>query len=206
MQLKLRVSAGPTRENQTTLCVNDEAAPLLLRAPHWEGRVLVRVRDFRGVAPPGRPVLPWSPYFDGNSDQYSIQVQGRFLGGGLTADDVIFGNDFDRPLRLPPFSSVGLAVAKTIDPGLQAALFCDKPWAFSPFFVSVNTLNVVKRRREAARFFPFPPSLFFFSPPSPPRPPFRANARARPPPPGGLKSVSDTAPVTFLPNRRTGKA
>ena len=39
---------------------------------------------------------------------WSIQVTGRFLVDGLTSDDVLFGNTFDRPLKLPWGSGAAL--------------------------------------------------------------------------------------------------
>ncbi|KAG8808876.1 hypothetical protein FRC17_003730 [Serendipita sp. 399] len=63
---------------------------------------------------------------------WSIQVRGRFLVDGLTMDDVLFGNTFDRPLRLPWGSGAALKFMSYIDPTLEHALNSERPWALSP--------------------------------------------------------------------------
>ena len=47
---------------------------------------------------------------------WSIQVRGRYLVHGLTMDDVLFGNTFDRPLKLPWGSGAALKFMKYIPP------------------------------------------------------------------------------------------
>lgn len=161
MVLKLKVTAGPDIDHQTTLYVNDEEHPLDVTSKYFDGRILVRVRDFKGLTPhKSKKPIPTTPYFEGNKDQFSIQIQGRFKSNFAddddedsgdkywTAEDIVFGNEFERPLRLPPFSSIALAVAKRIDPGLNSDLFSDKPWAFSPFFVTMNVMDVVRGRKR----------------------------------------------------------
>lgn len=91
--LKLQVTVGPSYDPSThsIIPVNDDANPLFIDTPHFTGRICVRVKDFKGIVPPETTRIPSSPYFEGNKDQYSIQVQGRFKGKTWTVDDIIFG-------------------------------------------------------------------------------------------------------------------
>ncbi|KAG8758713.1 hypothetical protein FRC14_007557 [Serendipita sp. 396] len=63
---------------------------------------------------------------------WSIQVRGRFLVEGLTMDDVLFGNTFDRRLKLPWGSGAALKFMNFVDPTLEHSLSSEKPWALSP--------------------------------------------------------------------------
>ncbi|CAG8627534.1 3930_t:CDS:2, partial [Acaulospora colombiana] len=112
-------------------------------------RICVRIKDFQGITPPDAIRIPSSPYFEGNKDKYSIQVQGTFKGKRWTADDILFGNDFDRRIKLPRISWLGLKVLKWIDPCLETDLDCDKPWAYSPLFFTINTLRVEHQNHES---------------------------------------------------------
>ncbi|KAI7865183.1 hypothetical protein BDF14DRAFT_1730739 [Spinellus fusiger] len=80
-----------------------------------------------------------SPYFDTNSDTFCIKVMGRFLKP-YTADTIVFGNEFDAPLRLPMGSSIALKFATWFDPGLEADLYSEHPYALSPLLVTMNRL------------------------------------------------------------------
>ncbi|ORX89135.1 DUF1769-domain-containing protein [Basidiobolus meristosporus CBS 931.73] len=139
----LRVRAGTNTEvqNLPVIKVNDENNPVILDSPYFTGRLIVRIRDYEGVTPDGSKPLKNSPYFEGNKDQYSIQVQGRFKQE-WNADDVVFGNSFDNKLNLPYGAGVALKIAKWIDPGLEADIYSEQPWAFSPLLVTMNVVNV----------------------------------------------------------------
>ncbi|RHZ72823.1 hypothetical protein Glove_238g9 [Diversispora epigaea] len=141
--LKLLVSVGPSYDLSThsVILVNDDANPLFIDTPYFSGRICVRVKDFKGIIPPGKTRISSSPYFEGNKEQYSIQVQGRFKGEKWTADNIIFGNDFDRKINLPSISRLGLKVMKWIDPCLETDIYSDKPWAYSPLLYTVNSLR-----------------------------------------------------------------
>ncbi|CAG8448403.1 4695_t:CDS:2 [Funneliformis mosseae] len=143
-KLKLNVSLGTSYDPKThiTILPNDDSNPYYINTQHFTGRICVRVRDFKGITPLGTSRIESSPYFEGNNDQYSVQVQGRFKGNNLTADDIIFGNDFDKKVNLPPGSWLGLKILQYIDSGLEADIACDKPWAYSPLAFTMNRLNV----------------------------------------------------------------
>ncbi|CAG8543961.1 1964_t:CDS:2 [Acaulospora morrowiae] len=147
--LKLRVSVGSSYDPSTYTIIspNNDADPLFLDTPNFTGRICVRIRDFLGITPPNTTKISTSPYFEGNKDKYSIQVQGKFKGK-WTANDIFFGNDFDRKIKLPRISWLGLKILKWIDPCLETDPYCDKPWAYSPLFFTVNTLCVEHRDQE----------------------------------------------------------
>jgi hypothetical protein len=137
---RLQVRAGTSIETLHKIVVNDDARPFELDSDTFTGRAVVRVRDYTGV---NKAAASSSKYFDRYPDKFSIEVQGRFLVNA-SADDIIFGNSFDAPLRLPKGSSIAMSFAKWFDPALELDLYADKPKAFSPLIVTMNTLNVQK--------------------------------------------------------------
>ncbi|CAG8565241.1 11016_t:CDS:2 [Paraglomus occultum] len=144
MTLKLRIRVGPSYDPSTltTILPNNDDNPFLLTSEHFIGHICIRIRDYNGVVLPGQQVRRTSPWFDGNNEQYSIQVHGRFKGDKWTGDDIVFGNDFDQPIRLPPGSWIGLKILQFIDPGLEADVYSPKPWAYSPFLVTMNAIRL----------------------------------------------------------------
>ncbi|RUS34273.1 hypothetical protein BC938DRAFT_481495 [Jimgerdemannia flammicorona] len=139
MPFRLRVLAGPSISDLRPVAVNNDAEPMTINTPHIIGRLCVRIRDFTGIPNPGSSRT--SPYFLQNNDQYSIQVQARFKRV-WSADDIVFGNEFERKLNLPPGSSIALRFVQWFDPGFEADIFSDRPWAYSPLLVTMNALRV----------------------------------------------------------------
>ncbi|ESZ98321.1 hypothetical protein SBOR_1314 [Sclerotinia borealis F-4128] len=106
----------------------------------------VRVQDYRGL-PKASPNT--SPYFDlpphdKNKDQYSIGF--RFKPKqDINAEDLVFGNDFDHPIRdrLPPGFSTAFRIVKwVVDPGLDGDVYADEPYLYGPAASSFNVLYV----------------------------------------------------------------
>lgn len=61
---------------------------------------------------------------------------------------MLFGNDFDRPIRdrLPPgFNQALKFVRWFIDPGLEGDAYADKPWMYGPALSSWNILRIGER-------------------------------------------------------------
>lgn len=139
MPLRLRVLAGPSIRELERVPVNNDAHPMLLDTPDIAARLCVRIRDFAGIPNPGSS--HHSPYFATNSDLYSIQLQARFKRT-WPANDIVFGNEFERKINLPPGSSIALKFVQWFDPGLEADIFGDQPWAYSPLVVTMNTIKV----------------------------------------------------------------
>jgi len=114
-----------------------------------------------------------SEYFGREDRQgitWSIQVQGRFLVP-TSADDILFGNTFDRPLKLPWGTSAILKFMHYIDPTLEHDLLSStKPWALSPLICTMphfmhtrvgdsqNTGRQVRINGKPCDLPPFPPT------------------------------------------------
>ncbi|PRP85880.1 glucan endo-1,3-alpha-glucosidase Agn1 [Planoprotostelium fungivorum] len=142
-KMRLLVKAGPNEEQLSVLTVNHEGLDQFeIKSEHFEGRVALRIVGFKGVAHNGERPIETSPYFDNNPALNSIQIQGRFKGT-YKADEIVWGNQFEKPLNLPWGSSMAIKIAqKTIDPTLEVDTSAARPWAFSPFIVSMNKINV----------------------------------------------------------------
>jgi hypothetical protein len=88
-----------------------------------------------------------SPYFDHplhQNDQYSICFA-LIPKHDVSGDDLVFGNDFDRPIRdrIPPgFKSALRIVRWAIDPALDGDPYADKPYLYSPGLASWNQFRV----------------------------------------------------------------
>ncbi|KAG4427845.1 hypothetical protein IFR05_016670, partial [Cadophora sp. M221] len=76
--------------------------------------------------------------------QYSIAF--RFTPKKtINGDDLVFGNDFDHPIRdrLPPGFNTAFRIVKwVVDPGLDGDVYADKPYLYGPAASSVNRLFV----------------------------------------------------------------
>ena len=108
--------------------------------------LLIRLQSYRGL-PKSSPAT--SSYFDlpphdKNKDQYSIAF--KFSPkSNINGDDLVFGNDFDHPIRdrLPPGFNYAFKIVKwVVDPGLDGDVYADQPYLYGPAASSVNTLHV----------------------------------------------------------------
>jgi len=144
---RLRVLAGPNANELTPIShlVNTSRAHHI-KSDRFDGLVCVHIKGF--VAEDGN--TKDSAYFNeaGGGDRkgatWSIEVTGRFLVEGITADDVLFGNTFDRPLKLPWGSGAALKFMNLVDPTLEHALDSDKPWALSPLISTMPYFALTK--------------------------------------------------------------
>ncbi|KAI9209213.1 uncharacterized protein BJ171DRAFT_111306 [Polychytrium aggregatum] len=141
----LRIKAGASVDPTTMLIVNpnDELSPILIDSEHFVGYVVVRVLNFAGVTPSDAGLIPnpASNYFKGRNRRYSIMVQGRWKKE-WSGDDVVFSLDVDSKCRVPTGASIGIKIAKWLDPSLGADLYCDKPWIASPLITAMNALAI----------------------------------------------------------------
>ncbi|KAK3843461.1 MAG: hypothetical protein J3R72DRAFT_440888 [Linnemannia gamsii] len=150
---RLRVSAGPSADPKDlkVLPVNDDANPTTIESDEFIGQIVVRIKGLdkafgykEGQEQDSLGLFPESPWFSlpgGDSNLSSVQISGRFKRE-WPGEQVVFGNQFEKPLRLPPLSSIALKFIQFIDPGLKADIYCDRPWAFSPLIATMNTVNV----------------------------------------------------------------
>jgi len=125
---QLRVLAGPDPNHlfPITHLVNTNK-PCRVSSELFEGQIIANIKGFTGNGD--------SEYFDRDDRKgvtWSIQVQGRFLQPHA-ADDILFGNTFERPLHLPWGSGAALKFMSYLDPTLTHDLTSQtKPWALSP--------------------------------------------------------------------------
>lgn len=141
---ELTVRVGSSIDTLKPISVNDDAHPTRIQTDAFDGFVAVRVRNHPAKS---------SAYFKHSDDTFCIQVVGRFLKP-CTADDIVYGNQFERPLRLPTGSSIAIKFAQWFDPGLESDLYAPKPRAFSPLIVTMNKLKVQQLPSDQAVQWP----------------------------------------------------
>ncbi|KAI8928416.1 hypothetical protein BC831DRAFT_397511 [Entophlyctis helioformis] len=134
---KLRVRIGPSPQSLAVANPNEEEVPHFIDSPYFVGHIVVRVKNFRGVPPDGEPIKQADDYFGTRKRLFALQVCGRFKHE-YTAEDVVFGAEFDRKVSPPTGAWVALKFANLIDPALQADMYGEKPWLFSPILCSMN--------------------------------------------------------------------
>jgi len=149
MTSRFRVLAGPSSSSLQPLEVNTDSTTEFfeIKTPLFEGRI---VGNIKGFVDENGDRVP-SKYFDREDRKkegttWSIQVQGRFLTT-ISANDVMFGNTFDRPLKLPWGTSAAMQFASYIDPVLEHDLNAKKPWALSPL---ISTMPNFKATHQPA--------------------------------------------------------
>ncbi|MCJ1356268.1 MAG: hypothetical protein MMC33_006262 [Icmadophila ericetorum] len=141
-QYLLRVTAGPSYDPSThqEVLVNT-STPTHISSPHCTADLNVRIQNYRGL-PHGSPST--SSYFSGPHahDQYSISftlLPHKPIPGAL----LLFGNDFDHPVHLPPGFETAFNIARwAIDPGLDGDVYAEKPYLYGNALSSVNVLRV----------------------------------------------------------------
>jgi len=145
---RLRVLAGSSTSMVPITSLVNTGRPYPIVSDEFEGEMIVYIKCFNAEA--GKPCEQGDDYFDREDRQgvtWSIQVQGRFLNP-YSADDILFGNTFDRPLKLPWGSSAALRFMNYVDPTLSHDLSSStKPWALSPL---VSTMPYFAHTRLAS--------------------------------------------------------
>ncbi|EPS95250.1 hypothetical protein FOMPIDRAFT_1168833 [Fomitopsis schrenkii] len=134
---RLRILAGPSLSELTPIAANSNQA-VEINSDAFEGRVAAYIEGFADAS----GEVSDSAYFKKRpSVTWSIQVQGRFLKP-YSADDIMFGNIFERPLKLPWGFSAALKFMNFIDPTLEQDLASSsKPWALSPLIATMPYLE-----------------------------------------------------------------
>ncbi|KAF2755110.1 DUF1769-domain-containing protein [Pseudovirgaria hyperparasitica] len=141
----LKVTAGPTYDESTQHDVAVNAPePVKIDTENLTAQLNVRIQNYRGL-PKGSPST--SPYFSHEthkSDLYSISF--TFTPKKTyTGDEIVFGNDFDHPIRdrLPwGFGTAFNFVKKWVDPGLYGDPYADEPHLYGPLLSSINVLRI----------------------------------------------------------------
>jgi len=141
---RIRVFAGPSPQSLKLITANLPNAQYKIKTETFEGEISVYLKDF--VNDLGERVE--TDYFDDEARAgvtWSIQARGRFLKE-YSADDILFGNVFDKSLKLPPGSSVALKLMKMKDPSLEHDLEGDAPWVLSPL---ISTMPYLSHTRQS---------------------------------------------------------
>ncbi|KAG1736139.1 uncharacterized protein EDB91DRAFT_1143079 [Suillus paluster] len=134
---RLRVRVGPSMDK--LVCITDKVNSGKahdISSELFEGKVAINIKGFTN--PTGEELS--AEYFDREDRKgitWSIQVQGRFLQAN-SADDIMFGNTFDKRLKLPWGAGVALKFMKYVDASLEHDLMSEtKPWALSPLIATM---------------------------------------------------------------------
>lgn len=149
---RLRILAGPSLHDLRPIHANTNEA-VDVSSDVFQGSLAVYIKGFADEE--GK--VKDSDYFRKRSGvTWSIQMQGRFLRE-YTADDLLFGNIFDRPLKLPWIFSVAVKFMNFIDPTLEHDLASKRqPWALSPLIATMPYFEH-KRIQSGSSAPAFPP-------------------------------------------------
>jgi hypothetical protein len=149
----LRVTAGASYDmsQQKPVFVNTDI-PTVFENEFMKSSVKVRIKGYEGLP---RGSRPYSPYFEDpmhTKDQYSIEFS--FVPKkDLESLDVVWGNDFDHPIRdrLPPavlFNAAMKIVTHVIDPGIEYDAYADEPWLYAPAVSTLMIMNIGNKSEE----------------------------------------------------------
>ncbi|KDQ58782.1 hypothetical protein JAAARDRAFT_69203 [Jaapia argillacea MUCL 33604] len=135
---RLRIMAGSSPSNLEELQVNSDI-PHRITSDDFDGQILVYLKKSTG--PDGKTLE--HEYFereDRKGITWSIQLQGRFTHP-RSADDIMFGNIFERRLKLPKAAPAAIKLMKYMDPTLEQDIMSPtKPWALSPLISTMPYL------------------------------------------------------------------
>jgi hypothetical protein len=75
----LRVRIGPSIHHLSLAHVNNQECPHYIDSPYFTGKILIRVKNFKGEVPNGAQASQVTEdYFSSHKRLFSIKVQGRF--------------------------------------------------------------------------------------------------------------------------------
>ncbi|WVR06751.1 hypothetical protein IAU60_003786 [Kwoniella sp. DSM 27419] len=143
MTPKLRVlipAKGGKGYPPTRPCPVNSDQPTPLVTDGFEGDIWVFVKGYNGDHKEGEG----EKYFNGRDGiSYGIVVKGKFKKD-LSAEEVVFGNVFEKPIRdnLPWGTSIATKFMYFVDPTVEADIYADKPWALSPALATMSHLSL----------------------------------------------------------------
>ncbi|KAL4871401.1 hypothetical protein BDV12DRAFT_164225 [Aspergillus spectabilis] len=142
---RLKVTAGPSYDPSTHQEVPvNEARTLHLKNEHASTNLSVRIQNYTGFPDNAPPTHAHFTHPSHTKDQYSITFAISFAQN-VNGNDLLFGNDFDRPIRdrLPPGFNAALRLVQwMIDPSLDGDAYADKPYLYSPGVATWNSFRV----------------------------------------------------------------
>jgi hypothetical protein len=150
----LQVTAGPSYDTSTHVPVPVNgggaagAPPVALENDLVKAAIRVRIRNYRGL-PVSSPA--GSAYFGHQSrarEQYGIGFS--FVPKvDIPADEAIWGNDFDHPIRdrLPPGFGVAVRIVKNfVDPTIELDAYAEEPWMYAPALCSFFAFRIGEKK------------------------------------------------------------
>ncbi|KAL4942058.1 hypothetical protein BDV06DRAFT_212167 [Aspergillus oleicola] len=150
-QYRLKVTAGPSYDPAThqDVPVNQDKT-LKISSEHANVNLAVRIQNYTGYPDASPKTQSYFTHPSHTKDQYSISFAISF-STPVNGNDLIFGNDFDRPIRdrLPPGFNAALKLAQwTIDPALDGDAYADKPYLYSPALATWNAFRIGDVQKE----------------------------------------------------------
>ncbi|KAI8822364.1 hypothetical protein BJ741DRAFT_635651 [Chytriomyces cf. hyalinus JEL632] len=137
----LTIRIGATPQRMLVCNPNDEENPIHVKNANFEGDVLIRVANFRGVVPEDAPgPIASIPYFNGRSRKMSFQFQGRFAQE-WSADNLVWSQDWDQPLNVPTMMNLFTKFWKMTDPGSFSELNSPTPYMRSYVATAMCTIT-----------------------------------------------------------------
>ncbi|KAL2863818.1 DUF1769 domain-containing protein [Aspergillus lucknowensis] len=142
---RLKVTAGgdydPTTHQDVPV---NEAQTLRIDSRHASTNLSVRIQNYTGFPDHAPQTNRYFSHPLHHKDQYSISFAIAFKHP-VNGNDLLFGNDFDRPIRdrLPPGFNAALRLVQwTIDPSLDGDAYADKPYMYSPAVATWNQFRI----------------------------------------------------------------
>lgn len=123
--------------------INYDMDPIIINNEHFTGYAVFRVVNFNGHNPidpkTGNPLptVANNDYFNGHRRTFSLQICGRFRKE-WSADEVMFGTFFEKPVKMPPGYKIALALAKKIDASMDGDFSLEQPYMCSPLICAMN--------------------------------------------------------------------
>lgn len=145
---RLRVTAGPEYDASAHKVVPiNSPETLTFENEHIVISLAVRLKNFTGFPSTSPQTSSYFEHKNHTGDQYSISFS--FIPKtDISGTDLVFGNDFDRPIRdrLPPGFNQALRIVRWwIDPGLEGDAYADQPYLYGPALSSWNYFRICEK-------------------------------------------------------------
>lgn len=133
LQPRIVCQVGSSASTMRTVRVNEDLSPIEIENEHFKGSIVIRMASYLGPSAHEGPSEPLSDYMTkrGGGMTWSIGITGIFTDKGVNADDILFGNVWEGPIRdsLPFGTSAALKFIHVLDPSLREDIYGDKPHA-----------------------------------------------------------------------------
>lgn len=141
----LKISASTSYDEGFKIVPVNSETPITFNSQIGDVQLLLRIKDFVGSKDHDQNLPSSVEYFKHNPDSnISIQLSFTPKEDGITGDKLLFGNDFDYPIKdfLPYGTSTGLNLFKKyVDPSVYGDLYAEKPYLYGKALSSFNVIN-----------------------------------------------------------------